>query len=70
MTTIDYNGKTLTLIQEAYNNCNPDHQYNCYTALAKDESGNQYKIEWDIVNIYAEEEEDVCDWDKFTVTEL
>ena len=64
--TIDHNGKTLTLTQQAY--LDGDGSNDCegyYSASAVDADGNDYKVRWEIRDGFdGEDEGDACDWDK------
>ena len=66
---IVYKGLVLELTQEGY------MDYRCekgdyYVALAIDKDGNDYEIIWQITNPDAENEEDACDWNIYTVEEI
>lgn len=70
--TVEYNGKTLTLTQDAY----LDHdrhnlQLPVYRAHAVDEDGNDYRVQWHVVDGWQEmdDESDRCDWDDYQVFE-
>ena len=46
-----------------------------YTAIAVDEEGNKYQIRWEITLSEEEQQEcddesNMCDWDKYTATDL
>ena len=64
--TIDHNGKTLTLTQQAY--LDGDGSNDCegyYSAAAVDADGNDYKVRWEIRDGFdGEDEGDACDWDR------
>ena len=64
--TIDHNGKTLTLTQQAY--LDGDGSNDCegyYSASAVDADGNDYKVRWEIRDGFdGEDEGDACDWDR------
>ena len=38
-------------------------------ALAEDEDGNEYTVDWPMTNPEAEDLSDSCDWEVYTVTE-
>jgi hypothetical protein len=67
---IEYKGKTLTLMQDAFlAGGEMDNEH--YEAQAKDENGNEYTIFWEITAENFEDlqdESDACDWDVFTVS--
>lgn len=67
-TKLNWNGKILTLKDDAFIDGTYDDQY--YTAFATDENDNDYKIRWEIINTETENEDECCDWDDFAVTEL
>lgn len=39
------------------------------TCLFSDQYGNEYIVEYEVINLDAENFEDVCDWDDFTIRE-
>lgn len=63
--TLNHNGQTLTLTQQAFLDCdgsNTGERY--YSASAVDAYGNQYKIRWEIYQGFdGEDESDACDWE-------
>ena len=63
--TVNHNGKTLTLTQNAFLDCdgsNTGERY--YSAGAIDADGNEYKVRWEIYDGFdGEDEGDACDWD-------
>jgi len=70
MNTITYEGKILKLQQEPYIN----HNANCdtvYLAHATDDEDNDYTITWQLLKFdndeWPEEEDEWCDWGKYTV---
>jgi len=64
--TVEYNGKTLWLTQQAYITNNPYNlQAVMYEALAVDEGDNEYMVRWlPRQDWLAEDEESACNWDK------
>lgn len=69
--TFNHNGKTITLIQDAYADGGIDHTY--YTAAAEDADGNQYQVNWTITHPdfeSLEDESEACDWDNPSSIEL
>ncbi|MBS1368424.1 MAG: hypothetical protein HPZ91_00575 [Lentisphaeria bacterium] len=67
---IEYNGKNLTLTQEAYIDGTYENPY--YTASATDDDGKEYIIIWIPYNNYEErcvngDESDACNWDEYKV---
>ena len=64
--TVNHNGKTLTLTQNAFLDCdgsNTGERY--YSAGAVDADGNEYKVRWEIyAGFDGEDEGDACNWDK------
>lgn len=63
--TVTHNGKTLTLTQQAYLDCDgSDTGERYYSASAIDADGNEYKVRWEIYEGFeGEDEGDACDWD-------
>ena len=63
--TVNHNGKTLTLTQQAYLHCDgSDTGERYYRASAIDSDGNEYKVRWEIREGFdGEDEGDACDWD-------
>lgn len=63
--TVQHNGKTLSLTQHAYLDCdgsNDGERY--YSARALDADRNEYKVRWEICEGFAGDDEgDACDWD-------
>jgi len=81
--TVEFEGKTLHLYQDAY--VNDDNGYIYYTALAVDlneiameedaRNDNEYNVVWDLIvttEEYAEleDESSACDWDVYTVSKM
>lgn len=66
MKTVTYQGKTLTLQQDAYISDTVgklDH----YKASAIDAEGETYTVWWAIINFECEDESESCDWDEHEV---
>lgn len=67
--TVTHNGKTLTLTQQAYLDCDgSDTGERYYSASAIDADGNEYKVRWEavVVGISVSLDSvivDACDWD-------
>ena len=66
MTTVNYEGKDYTLTQEAYMAGTHDQPH--YEAHAVDADGNEYMVQWDVVDNWQEiaetgDQSDMCDWD-------
>ena len=63
--TVNHNGKTLTLTQQAYlHGDGSDTGERYYRASAIDSDGNEYKVRWEIREGFdGEDEGDACDWD-------
>jgi hypothetical protein len=63
--TVNHNGKTLTLTQQAFLDCDGSstgERY--YSAGAVDEDGNEYRVHWKIYDGFdGEDEGDACDWE-------
>lgn len=62
--TFNHNGQTITLTEEAHVCGTYEQPY--YIALAEDEEGNRYEVNWmvthpDFENL--EDESEACDWD-------
>lgn len=70
--TIQHAGKTLTLTQQSYLDCdgsNTGERY--YSAGAVDSDGLEYKVRWAILDGFdGEDEGDACDWDAPSRIEL
>jgi hypothetical protein len=70
MSSIQYNGKKLMPIENAYlYHAKDDPLHAVYTTIAIDGGGKQYVVEWEIVNLDADDEADCCDWSQYTVRE-
>ena len=70
MKTVSYEGKELKLIQNAHLNQIVNDEP-AYVALAVDEEGNEYNVKWEITaenTSEIEDESDMCDWSKYSVT--
>lgn len=63
---ITFAGKTLYLQQQAYMHDTTDDCY--YRAQAIDDDGNEYFVNWEIIDPYADNEEDACDWNVYEVS--
>ena len=68
--TVNFNGKKLYLIQQAYYTGDET-----YGSIAIDEEGNDYRVNWETSDAWKaldpeqrEDEGDACDWDIYTVT--
>ena len=63
--TINHNGKTLTLTQQAYLHCDgSDTGERYYRASAVDAEGNDYRVRWELYEGFdGEDESEACDWD-------
>lgn len=63
--TVQHNGKTLNLTQQAFLTCdgsNTGERY--YSAGAVDADGTEYRVRWEIYEGFAGDDEgDACDWD-------
>jgi len=57
-------GRKIVIMQLPY----IDHNH--YQAVGEDEEGIEYLIKWRIINRYADDDIDACDWTKFTVKKL
>lgn len=83
--TVYYNGKTLTLTQDAY--CDNKGNGVAYYAHAVDADGNDYRVEWQTTAAWdaaqeqaksdpenydgaCDDESHDCDWDMYEVTAL
>lgn len=64
--TLEHEGKTLWLQQQAYHSNTAGDPY--YTAIAADAEGNEYKVRWEITCPDADEESDACNWAEYEVT--
>ena len=64
--TVQHNGMTLTLTQQAFLTCdgsNTGERY--YSAGAVDSEGNNYRVRWDIYDGFdGADESEACDWDE------
>lgn len=69
--TYEWNGKTLGLTQDPYVSHDLfDCSIECFHAHAEDEEGDEYLIQWDIINPdYADigDYTYACDWNKIKV---
>ena len=61
---IDYRGLDLMLTHEPYG------ENGHYRAHATDMSGNEYVVQWEVINPEASIEDELCDWSEYTVTKL
>jgi hypothetical protein len=69
MLNVIHNGKTLTLLQDAY--IDNQGSFVFCTAVAQDSKGTNYKVVWPCKDYWqAVELDEVCDWDNYSVTEL
>ena len=69
---VTYNGITVHLTEQAYaHNYGTSGEVRYYTSGVDDE-GNKYKITWETYEnaIEIENEDEMCDWDKYTVEPL
>jgi len=69
--TINYNGTEITLTQDPYI-VGIANERPVYKAHAADLNGNEYFVEWDVVDEWEsiEDESDMCDWDSPKVKPL
>lgn len=67
MQTLNHNGKTLTIQQDAY--LAGTNEAPVYQARATDEAGNNYTVTWQPYDNLSEIEDgaDACDWERYTV---
>ncbi len=70
---ISYNGRTISLTQQAY--LAGSNEAPRYQASAVDADGNEYQVQWIPYDNYqdrmAEDDESACcDWDDYTVVAL
>ena len=67
--TVDFNGKLLAMTQDAFISGRNDDPY--YIAHAIDKDGNDYDIKWEVLKGWQdiENEDEMCDWSKYTVEE-
>jgi hypothetical protein len=67
--SVEFEGKELACLSQAY--VDQDFNYapalTYYTCKARDEEGNYYRVMWQMTNEEAEEEENCCDWDDYSV---
>lgn len=63
---VEYEGKTLYMTQNPFASSRTDRLTE-YEAAAKDDEGNCYNIFWPIVDEFAEDESDACDWEDYEV---
>lgn len=65
--TVNHNGKTLTLTQQAFLDCDGSSTGERYwraILLCRDEDGNEYRVHWKIYDGFdGEDEGDACDWE-------
>jgi len=70
MSTITFEGKIFTLQQDAYMYQELNRAV-VYRAHATDEQDNDYTVIWQLIKYENDEvpenEEEMCDWDKYTV---
>ncbi len=64
--SLDYKGKTLTLMQDAYLDGDCDGN-GYYTAHAIDDDDNDYQIFWEIINHDCEDQSSACDWNDYSI---
>ena len=64
--TVQHNGMTLTLTQQAFITCDGSNTGECYySAGAVDADGNEYKVRWEIRDGFdGDDESNACDWDE------
>jgi len=67
--TVQWNGKTYYLTQQAYASGTWDNPI--YKANAINVHDEEYEITWDCINSLSEDEHDACDWENpISVREL
>ena len=74
--TIQHDGKTIKLTQEAYADCNVGasalfvNREPIYRAHGVDDFGNEYRITWVITgDVDGDDASNACDWDNPTLVE-
>ena len=65
--TVEHEGKTLKLTQQAF--CGNYPGIDVYVAAAVDEEGNEYQVKWNCLEGWMDmdDESDCCDWSIYTV---
>lgn len=66
MNTVIFDGKTLTLTQDAFAENYKDRI--CYFAMAEDDDGNEWRVRWETTAAWdnnpndQDDESNACDW--------
>lgn len=68
--TVQHNGKTLTLTQEACLALSGDLKTPVYLAHAMDDDDKEYTVKWQVKDVQCENEPDACAWSKYTIIEM
>lgn len=62
---VEFNNTAITLVEQAQ----PAHRHHYdtveyyYWARGIDQNGDEYIVEWDVINPDAEQQDEACDWD-------